>query len=275
LEGDITAIDRPASRHDTASGVNRDGAAAPKSGRGYAPLFTGGSVFFLASDKLQVKYEMLRARLVEGVPVSESAAAQGYSPGSVLSGGGGVRSVGDGGARGRAARPGQAAPGDRGLHLRRRRVGGPASASRSPSGSGCGRTGEPSSGCAAVSGEQGLLAVGRHPTPAGPPAPSRSGWCRGGGLTGYASASSPTRAVLHDAVGCREADVAEVPVGTCDGAAKLSHSGVGMTTCAGCQKRAVAPGRRHPGWMEHHRTRPAPRRSRPSWCSSGDRWSMS
>jgi phage tail tape-measure protein len=43
-----------------------------------APLFTGGSGFFLASDKVQVKYEMLRARLVEGMPVSE-AAAHGYS----------------------------------------------------------------------------------------------------------------------------------------------------------------------------------------------------
>jgi hypothetical protein len=44
-----------------------------------APLFTGGSGFFLASDKVQVKYEMLRARLVEGVPVAEAAAAHGYS----------------------------------------------------------------------------------------------------------------------------------------------------------------------------------------------------
>ena len=45
----------------------------------FAPLFTGGTGFFLASDKVQVKYEMLRARLVEGVPVSEAAAAHGYS----------------------------------------------------------------------------------------------------------------------------------------------------------------------------------------------------
>jgi transposase len=43
-----------------------------------APLFAG-SGFFLASDKVQVKYEMLRARLVEGVPVAEAAAAHGYS----------------------------------------------------------------------------------------------------------------------------------------------------------------------------------------------------
>ena len=44
-----------------------------------APLFTGGSRFFLAFDKVQVKYEMLRAHLVDGLPVSEAAAAHGYS----------------------------------------------------------------------------------------------------------------------------------------------------------------------------------------------------
>jgi transposase len=44
-----------------------------------APLFTGGSGFFLPADKVQVKYEMLRARLVDGLPVSEAAAAHGYS----------------------------------------------------------------------------------------------------------------------------------------------------------------------------------------------------
>ena len=45
----------------------------------FAPLFTGESGFFLAADKVQVKYEMLRARLVEGVPVADAAAAHGYS----------------------------------------------------------------------------------------------------------------------------------------------------------------------------------------------------
>ena len=45
----------------------------------FAPLFTSGSGFFLASDKVQVKYEMLRARLVDGLPVSEAASAHGYS----------------------------------------------------------------------------------------------------------------------------------------------------------------------------------------------------
>ena len=44
-----------------------------------APLFTGGSGFFLASDKVQVKYEMLRAHLVDGLHVSEADAAHGYS----------------------------------------------------------------------------------------------------------------------------------------------------------------------------------------------------
>jgi transposase len=44
-----------------------------------ATLFAGGSGFFLPADKVQVKYEMLRARLVDGLSVSEAAAAHGYS----------------------------------------------------------------------------------------------------------------------------------------------------------------------------------------------------
>ena len=43
-----------------------------------APLFAGGG-FFLASDKVQVKYEMLRAHLVNGVSVTDAADAHGYS----------------------------------------------------------------------------------------------------------------------------------------------------------------------------------------------------
>jgi transposase len=45
----------------------------------FAPLFSDGTGFFLPADKVQVKYEMLRARLVDGLPVSEAAAAHGYS----------------------------------------------------------------------------------------------------------------------------------------------------------------------------------------------------
>jgi transposase len=43
-----------------------------------APLFAEPG-FFLAADKVQVKYEMLRARLVDGLSVAEAAAAHGYS----------------------------------------------------------------------------------------------------------------------------------------------------------------------------------------------------
>jgi hypothetical protein len=44
-----------------------------------APLFASGVGFFLAEDKVQVKYEMLRAHLVDRLPVTEAAAAHGYS----------------------------------------------------------------------------------------------------------------------------------------------------------------------------------------------------
>ncbi len=44
-----------------------------------AELFCSGQPFFLALDKVQVKYEMLRAALVEGATVTAAAAAHGYS----------------------------------------------------------------------------------------------------------------------------------------------------------------------------------------------------
>jgi len=44
-----------------------------------AGLFDGGVPFFLAEDKVQVKYEMLRAHVVEGASVSSAAATHGYS----------------------------------------------------------------------------------------------------------------------------------------------------------------------------------------------------
>jgi len=43
-----------------------------------APLFAS-SGFFLAADKVQVKYEMLRAHLVDAVNVTNAAALHGYS----------------------------------------------------------------------------------------------------------------------------------------------------------------------------------------------------
>ena len=44
-----------------------------------APLFDGREPFFLPLDKVQVKYEMLRAHVVEGVRVTTSADTHGYS----------------------------------------------------------------------------------------------------------------------------------------------------------------------------------------------------
>jgi transposase len=43
-----------------------------------APLFSDGG-FFLPQDKVQVKYEMLRAHLVDGQPVTDATAEHGYS----------------------------------------------------------------------------------------------------------------------------------------------------------------------------------------------------
>lgn len=44
-----------------------------------AAEFVGGKPFFFAADKVQVKYEMLRAHVVDGVSVTAAAAAHGYS----------------------------------------------------------------------------------------------------------------------------------------------------------------------------------------------------
>jgi len=44
-----------------------------------AAVFAGGDPFFFASDKVQVKYEMLRAHALDGVSVTDAAATHGYS----------------------------------------------------------------------------------------------------------------------------------------------------------------------------------------------------
>lgn len=44
-----------------------------------AQLFASGNPFFLASDKVQTKYEMLRAHWVDRVPVVRAADEHGYS----------------------------------------------------------------------------------------------------------------------------------------------------------------------------------------------------
>jgi transposase len=44
-----------------------------------ARLFAGDPAFFLALDKVQVKYEMLRAHLVDGLTIVDAASQHGYS----------------------------------------------------------------------------------------------------------------------------------------------------------------------------------------------------
>lgn len=51
----------------------------PNAAAVHAPLFVAGGGFSLAADKVQVKYEMLRAHLVDGRAVTDAAAAHGYS----------------------------------------------------------------------------------------------------------------------------------------------------------------------------------------------------
>ena len=44
-----------------------------------APLFSGREPFFLSADKVQVKYEMLRAHVVKGLTATAVAEQHGYS----------------------------------------------------------------------------------------------------------------------------------------------------------------------------------------------------
>ncbi len=44
-----------------------------------APLFAGNDGFFMPLDKVQVKYEMLRAHFADGDTVTEAARSHGYS----------------------------------------------------------------------------------------------------------------------------------------------------------------------------------------------------
>jgi transposase len=55
------------------------GMAHPRPGAVTSPLFCSGGPFFFSLDKVQVKYEMLRAHVVDGWSVTEAAAGHGYS----------------------------------------------------------------------------------------------------------------------------------------------------------------------------------------------------
>ena len=58
--------------------LDRAGLVHPRAAEVSAELFAAGG-FFLAADKVQVKYEMLRAHFAAGEPVTRAAAAHGYS----------------------------------------------------------------------------------------------------------------------------------------------------------------------------------------------------
>ena len=58
--------------------LEAEGLLHPRPDAVTATLFAQGG-FFLAADKVQVKYEMLRAHLLDGVPVTAAAAGHGYS----------------------------------------------------------------------------------------------------------------------------------------------------------------------------------------------------
>jgi transposase len=55
------------------------GLAHPRPDAVTAPLFGSGEAFFFAMDKVQVKYEMLRAHFGDGDTVTAAAAMHGYS----------------------------------------------------------------------------------------------------------------------------------------------------------------------------------------------------
>jgi transposase len=63
------------SRHRT---LAEAGLIHPRADAVAAALFEAGG-FFLAADKVQVKYEMLRAHLVDGLAVTDAAGSHGYS----------------------------------------------------------------------------------------------------------------------------------------------------------------------------------------------------
>lgn len=59
--------------------LERAGLVHPHARDVSARLFTAGLPFFAPFDKVQVKYEMLRAHLIDGVPASIAAGTHGYS----------------------------------------------------------------------------------------------------------------------------------------------------------------------------------------------------
>ena len=59
--------------------LKQSGLTHPRPEAVTAPLFDGHETFFLALDKVQVKYEMLRAHIVDGLSATAAAEQHGYS----------------------------------------------------------------------------------------------------------------------------------------------------------------------------------------------------
>jgi transposase len=70
---------RPVSEADRVRALTEAGLLHPSPDAVGAALFIGPGEFFLPVDKVQVKYEMLRAHAVDGMSVTAAAAAHGYS----------------------------------------------------------------------------------------------------------------------------------------------------------------------------------------------------
>jgi transposase len=70
---------RPMSLESRLDALDRAGLVHPRAEAVTATLFSSGSPFFLAADKVQVKYELLRAVAVDGATAVAAAGAHGYS----------------------------------------------------------------------------------------------------------------------------------------------------------------------------------------------------
>jgi transposase len=70
---------RPVGLEQRHEALDRAGLVHPRADAVTAELFRSAGQFFLAADKVQVKYEMLRAVAVDAVTVTAAAAAHGYS----------------------------------------------------------------------------------------------------------------------------------------------------------------------------------------------------
>src|SRR5579884_2778231 len=71
----------PVSQESRRAALEASGLLHPNPEAVSAELFVSGEPFFFALDKVQVKYEMLRAHFVDGVPVVQTARTHGYSRG--------------------------------------------------------------------------------------------------------------------------------------------------------------------------------------------------